>query len=298
MARVLEVLALGPGPAAARPPSLDPADLALLRGEGVFETLRVYGGRPFRLGEHLARLAASAAAVQVRLDGLDLERLALDAARAAGGRDAVLRLVCTKGVEDGGATAAYALLAELPDELEEQRARGLAVVLLPLAVDPLVRASSPWLLPGVKSTSYAVNMAAQRAAQARGADDALFTGLGGELLESPTANVWWRAGRVLFTPSLDVGILAGVTRTALLRLAPGLGYRVVEGVFTAEDLAAADEAFLSSSVREVMPVVAVGRDAAAAPAPVGDGRPGAAAAALQAALHAEARGGPAGSDRP
>jgi 4-amino-4-deoxychorismate lyase len=288
VARVLKVLALGPGPAAADPPTLDPADLALLRGEGVFETVRVYRGRPFRLGAHLARLAASASALEIPLGGLDLERLAARAAGAAGECDALLRVVCTKGVGDGGATAAYAVLAELPDELEEQRARGLVVVPLTLAVDPLVRAASPWLLPGVKSTSYAVNMAAQRAAQARGADEAVFTGLGGELLEAPTANVWWRSGRTLFTPAPDTGILAGVTRAVLLELAPEHGYRTVEGVFTAEDLAAADEAFLSSSVREVMPVVAVGGDATSGFRPVGDGRPGPAARALQAALRAAA----------
>jgi 4-amino-4-deoxychorismate lyase len=147
-----------------------------------------------------------------------------------------------------------------------------------MACDPLVRASSPWLLPGVKSTSYAVNMAAQRAARARGADDAVFVGLGGELLEAPTASLWWRSGDTLYTPSLRLGILAGITRAALCELAPGLGLRVVEGVFTAEDLLAADEAFLSSSSREVMPVVEVDG------ATVGGGVPGAAAASLLAGL--------------
>jgi branched-subunit amino acid aminotransferase/4-amino-4-deoxychorismate lyase len=136
----------------------------------------------------------------------------------------------------------------------------------------------------VKSTSYAVNMAAQRTARARGADDAVFVGLGGELLEAPTASLWWRAGDTLYTPALDLGILAGVTRSALCELAPGLGLRVLEGVFTAEDLAGAEEAFLSSSTREVMPVVQVDG------ARVGDGRPGPVAAELQMALRRLAGG--------
>jgi 4-amino-4-deoxychorismate lyase len=145
---------------------------------------------------------------------------------------------------------------------------------------------SPWLLPGVKTISYAVNMAAQREARARGADDAVLVGLGGELLEAPTANLWWRIGDTLHTPSLDLGILAGITRAVLQHdLAPGLGLKVLDGVFTAEDLLAADEAFLSSSTREIMPVVEVDG------APIATGDPGPTAAALQSALRALATSG-------
>jgi 4-amino-4-deoxychorismate lyase len=274
---VLAVLAAGPGVVPGARPTLDPLDLALVRGEAVFETLRVYAGRPFRIGAHLARLAASAAALDLALpDGL--EQLAGRAAAAAGGRDAALRLICTRGPEDAPAPSVFAICSELPAEWEQERRRGLELVLLTLACDPLVRAASPWLLPGVKSTSYAVNMAAQRTARDRGADDAVFVGLGGELLEAPTANLWWRAGNTLYTPALDLGILAGVTRSVLAELAPGLGLRVLEGVFTAEDLGGAEEAFLSSSTREVMPVVRV--DGVG----VGSGLPGPAAADLQRGL--------------
>jgi 4-amino-4-deoxychorismate lyase len=280
---VLAVLAAGPGVVPGVRPALDPLDLALVRGEAVFETLRVYAGRPFRLGAHLARLAASAAALDLALPG-GLEELAGRAATAAGERDAALRLICTRGPEDAPVPSAFAVCSELPAAWEQERRRGLKLVLLTLACDPLVRAASPWLLPGVKSTSYAVNMAAQRTARARGADDAVFVGLGGELLEAPTASLWWRAGDTLYTPALDLGILAGVTRSALCELAPGLGLRVLEGVFTAEDLAGAEEAFLSSSTREVMPVVQVDG------ARVGDGRPGPVAAELQMALRRLAGG--------
>ena len=274
---VLAVAAVGGGLAGGDRPALDPLDLALVRGEAVFETVRVYRGRPFRLGAHLERLAASASALDLALpDGLgDLARRAV---AAAGERDAVLRLVCTRGPEEAPAPAAFAICTEVPAGWEQERRRGLRLVLLTMACDPLVRAASPWLLPGVKTTSYAVNMAAQRAARAKGADDAVFVGLGGELLEAPTASLWWRSGDTLSTPSLQLGILAGITRAVLVELAPGLGLRVLEGVFTAEDLLAADEAFLSSSTREVMPVVEVDG------APVGDGTPGPGAADLQAAL--------------
>ena len=278
MGRVLAVLAEGPGVTAAAP-GLSPVDLALVRGEAVFETVRLYQGRPFRLGAHLERLAASAAALQLELPK-GVEELALRAAKEAGQvRDAALRIVCTRGSEDQQAPATFAIVTEVDTaELEALRRRGLAVVLLTTATDPLLRAASPWLLPGVKSTSYAVNMAATRQAQARGADEAVFTGLGGEILEGPTFNVFWRVGDTLYTPSLEVGILAGITRAALLELAPGLGYRTLEGIFYVQDLLAAEEVFICSSVRELLPVVSVdGR-------PVGDGRPGPAAPRLLAAL--------------
>jgi 4-amino-4-deoxychorismate lyase len=120
-----------------------------------------------------------------------------------------------------------------------------------------VRAEEPWLLPGVKSTSYAVNMAAEAEAKRQGADDAVFVDPEGTVLEGPTTNIWWRRDRTLYTPSLDLGILAGVTRATVLGLAGDSGYAVEEGQYGLTELLAADEAFTSSSVREVMPVTEV-----------------------------------------
>jgi 4-amino-4-deoxychorismate lyase len=275
---VLAVLSTG----TATRPGVDPFDLALVRGEAVFEALRTYGGRPFRLDAHLERLAASARAIELELPG-GLEDLAARAIETAGGGDLVLRLICTKGREgaragsDGGPVA-FAICTDVPASLEEERRRGLRLILLTTAADPLLRAASPWLLAGVKTISYATNMAAQRTARSRGADDAVLVGLGGELLEAPTATLWWRTGQTLHTPSLDLGILAGITRAVLLDLAPTFGLKVLEGVFTAEDLAAADEAFLSSSTRELMPVVEVDG------APVATGHPGPTTTDLHSAL--------------
>ena len=112
-----------------------------------------------------------------------------------------------------------------------------------------------WLLPGVKSTSYAVNMAGEAEARRRGADDAVFLANGDIVLEAPISNIWWRRGDELFTPSLEVGVLAGVTRATLLELAPAAGYRVEQGAYARAALAGAEEAFTSSSIREVLPVV-------------------------------------------
>ncbi len=252
-------------------------DEALLRGRAAFETLRVYRGVPFRLEQHLDRLAGSSAALGLPpVDRATLGMLAATALVAAAVPDAVLRLFWTPGSEEGPPTG-LALVSPLPEQHEALRARGMRVVSL-LGV----RAEAPWLLPGVKSTSYAVNMAADAEAKRRGADDAVFVDTGGTVLEGPVTNVWWRRGSTLFTPSLDLGILAGVTRAALLEAAPGLGYRVEEGAFPLAALAAAEEAFTSSTVREVMPVVELDG------APVGDGRPGPAAAASQQALRVAA----------
>jgi branched-subunit amino acid aminotransferase/4-amino-4-deoxychorismate lyase len=250
-------------------------DEALLRGRAAFETLRVYGGRPFRLAAHLDRLAHSVAAVGAPpIDAAELEHLAASALERAATPDAVLRLVWTPG-PDGGAPLGLALVAQIPPHLEALRARGLSVVTL-LGI----RSDAPWLLPGVKSTSYAVNMAAEAEAQRRGADDAIFVDRDRIVLEGPVTNVWWRRSDTLYTPALELGILAGVTRAAVIELARGR-WRVAEGEYSADELSDSDEAFTSSSVRELMPIVEI------------DGRPisrGPAADELQASLRAAAAG--------
>jgi len=225
-------------------------DEALLRGRGAFETLRVYEGRPFRLDEHLDRLYASAASIGLPvLEREEFGRLAELVLPAAGEEDAVLRFIWTAGSVGEGATA-LALLSDVPRELEDLRSRGSRIVSL-LGV----RAAVPWLLPGVKSTSYAVNMAAEAEAKRQGADDAIFVDADGIVLEGTVTNVWWRVGETLSTPSLELGILAGVTRRAVVELAAGRGYEVSEGVFPLSDVLEAEEAFTSSSVRELMPIV-------------------------------------------
>ena len=231
-------------------PVLRADDEALLRGRGAFETIRVYAGASFRLPEHLERLARSAERINLPpVNVMQLRELATQAIEAAGEPDVVLRLIWTPGNGDGDPTA-LALVSALPDHHDALRERGQRLISL-----RGVRADEPWLLPGVKSTSYAVNMAAETEARRRGADDAVFVDPEGIVLEGPTTNIWWRRGRTLYTPSLGLGILAGVTRAAMLELASETGYAVEEGAYSLGELADAEEAFTSSSVREVMPVV-------------------------------------------
>ncbi len=277
---LLSVAVLGRGLVDPDQPVVHADDEGFLRGRGVFETVRVYRGRPFRLVEHLARLRQSAERLSLRVPREDeLQDLVAQAVGAAGEEEAMLRVYLTPGREGGGRPLALALVASLPPDLEEVRARGVRLVSVPLGVE-----AGAWPLGGIKSTSYAVNMLALDEARRRGADDAVFLAVGGILLEGPTTNVWWRRGRTLFTPALDLGILAGVTRAVVMEAAPGLGYEVREGAFALEELLSAEEAFTSSSVREIMPVVSVDGRA------VGSGTPGPAAAALQRALRQEATG--------
>ena len=238
---------------------VDPADAVVAcdddgfaRGRAAFETLRVYAGRPFRLAQHVDRLRSSAERLGLPVPpAADVRALAEQAVEAGRAPDAVLRLYWTPGAPGEGPSA-IALVSAVPVWIEEARARGQRLLSLMFPAR-----SSPWLLPGTKSVSYATHIAAEDEARRSGADDAVLVDLDGTVLEGPVTNVWWREGELLVTPGLELGILAGETRAALLELADELGYGVELGTFPLERLHAADEVFTSSSVREVMPVIAV-----------------------------------------
>jgi len=253
--RLVPTLAIvGPdGPQLADPtePHIRVDDLGLLRGETVFETLRVIGGGPVDLDRHLDRLAHSAAAVDVALPPADEFAAAVWLAiRNAGVPDAVLRLVATKGSESA-APVRFAYISPLPPGLVEQRRRGIGVRTLPLGFPADLRKRAPWLLGGVKSTSYAVAMAGQRTAVAAGDDDAIWTSSDGEVLEGTTSNVLAVIGGELVSPPAEeVGLLPGLTLARVRDVAP-----LVERRITVEELAGAEEILLASSVRGVVPVI-------------------------------------------
>ncbi len=278
----LALAVLGRGLVDPSHPVLNADDGAVLRGRAAFETMRVYDLRPFRLADHLVRLQNSCRILQLpEPDVGALEELAAVAVDGAGAAQAALRIVWTPGPDDGNPVG-FALVTAIPEGLEEERARGIGLVALGLAIGAAARQASPWLLPGVKSTSYAVNIAAQEEARRRGADDAVFVSLEGTVLEGPVSNVWMVHDGLVRTPSLDLGILAGVTRETLLAAAAAQGLDVEQGAYPVELLHSADEIFTSSSVREVMPVVRMDGQA------VGDGRPGPVAARMQQAVRAAA----------
>jgi branched-chain amino acid aminotransferase len=238
-------------------------DEALLRGGAAWETVRVNAGRPFAVDRHLARLVRSAAHLRLP-EPTGAEELVAEVVAAAGPGDGVLRIYRTE--HDLVVT-----VSALPPGLEELRRRGLA--LRSLEVGRPVP-----LLAGVKTTSYAAAFAARAEAERAGFDDVLFLE-GGRVLETSTANVWWRDADTLSTPAAGPGVLPGVTRAVVLELARASGLRVREGAFTLGALVRSEEAFTTSSIREVVPVARV--DA-------GELRPGEAAARLQAALRSAA----------
>ena len=232
-------------------PVLRADDLGLARGESVFETLRVAGGRAAFLDLHLERLARSAARVAIDLPGgwrvlVELATGAYDAT------DGVLRLTCSKGAP-GDAPVGFALVTPVPAASVAAREQGVSAVTLTLGVPAALRADAPWLLGGVKSTSYAVNMATLRAAEAAGAEDAVWTSTDGYVLEAPTSTVAWVTdGRLVTPPAEQVGTLPGTTAAVALALSP---VPVDVRLGTVEELRAADEVMLLSSVRGVTPVV-------------------------------------------
>jgi len=271
--KVLALAVSGRGLVAPDEPVIHVDDEAFMRGRGAFESVRVYGGRPFRLAQHLDRLNVSCARLGLELPPRpDVEKLVTLVLDEAGEAEAVLRVYATPGRGDG--PFVLAVVSELPADLDDLRARGIRAI--------TVEFRPADLIGGVKSTSYALNMMAVDEAKARGADDAVFVSADGTVLEGTTSNIWWRRAGTLYTPAVDAGILAGVTRGVLAEAAPVLGYEVEEGTFPVDELVAAEEAFACSSIREVMPIVALDRR------PIGDGKPGEAAGTLQAALREQA----------
>jgi branched-chain amino acid aminotransferase len=260
-------------------PHLSAFDRGFQLGDAVFETLRARGGRVTELDRHLARLRASADGLGIALlasaedtvtRGID-ELLKAEGLAGEDG-DAAIRITVSRGRFLGrgllappeaihGPTVvvqAWPVVAVASAVLE----RGLHLVTSAVRRDP----SSP--LGALKTTSRADHVYARLEAQRAGADDALFLTIDGYVSEATTANVFLVRGRRLETPALDCGILAGTTRDWLLGWAQRVQLEPVEGRLLREDLAAADEAFLSSSVAGVLPVTRYdGR-------PIGDGVPG------------------------
>jgi 4-amino-4-deoxychorismate lyase len=249
---VIVVAVLGVGVVPADTPLLRADDLGVLRGDGIFETLNVRGGRPWLLDEHLARMARSAARLDLPLPpAADLRALAAQACGAWPATDeGALRLVATRGPESGGPPSVYATLTTIGDKQRAGRRDGVAVRTLALGVSATVRPEAPGLLAGAKTLSYAVNMASLRWAAAEGADDVLWISTEGYALEAPTASLVWLAGGVLYTvPPESTGILAGTTAAHLLARAGELGWTAQERMVRPAELAAADGVWLTSSVR-------------------------------------------------
>jgi 4-amino-4-deoxychorismate lyase len=232
-------------------PAVTAFDQGLGRGDGVFESVAVVDSRTPHLDPHLARMARSAALLDLVDPGPAVWRALVDAVLADWPADVegVCRLFLTRGLGEGLPPTVLALLSPVPAEVVRQRTQGVSVVTLSLGVPADFRAKAPWLLGGAKTLSYAVNMAALRHAHAQGADDVVLTSLEGRLLEGPTSTVVCAAGGTLHTPPLETGILPGTTVARLFERAAEDGWPTVSSPGTVEDLHAADAVWLLSGVR-------------------------------------------------
>jgi branched-chain amino acid aminotransferase len=247
-------------------------DTGFAFGDAVYETLRTYGGRPFAVERHLRRLRRSAGRIGIELPLGDAELVGrLDALlERAGNPESYIRWVVSRGVGDisyhferiqGPTVVMVARELETPTAAHYENGVRVALV--------SVRRNSPLALdPAIKSCNLLNNVLAVREAQGRGAFEALMLNERGELAEGASSNVFVvRRGEVA-TPPLDSGLLAGITRELVLELGPSLGQPVREKALRVPDLLEADEVFITSTLKEVVPVHAIDDRL------VKDGRPG------------------------
>jgi branched-chain amino acid aminotransferase len=263
-------------------------DHGFLYGDSVYEVVRTANGRPFLLDPHLRRLRRSASLIYFDLPWSDeevaqrMERVR----RAVGGPECYFRVVATRGPgpisllpEGCDRPGLYVIGQPLPRYPERMYVEGCRA-----AVVPRLRNDPRALDPKAKTGNYLNNMLGLVEAKRAGADDALFLNADGHLTEATTSNVWIVEGGCVVTPPLDEGLLEGITREWLLEALPANGVAVEEAVVGEERLRAADEVFLSGTVKGIMPVTRIGAAA------VGAGRPGPiaarAAALYEAALAA------------
>jgi len=248
---------------AAESAALPASDRGLLYGYGLFETMRAYGGRVFRLAQHYRRLQVGADVLAIPVS-LTLAALA-EAAGATLARNGLagarLRLTVTAG-PDGGRPSLLLTAREVTEYPPELRRRGLA------AVVSAVRRNETSPLAGVKSLNCLDNVLAREDAHRRGFGEAILLNTRGFIAEGAASNVFLVRDGKLLTPGIEAGALPGITRRAVLELAAEERLVAEEADLSPGDLAAADEAFLTGSVMEVMPLVGVDGE------PVGTGRPG------------------------
>lgn len=245
------------------PVRMDPAtpvvradDLGVTRGDGIFETLVVLRGVPQAVGAHLDRFENSARMLDLPLpDRGQWQRVIATASAAVADvvGPAAVKIVLTRGVEGIEIPTAWAL-AFAADDPAPERQDGLHVVSLDRGYRHDVAQTSPWLLQGAKSLAYAVNKAALREAQRRGADDVLFLSSDDYVLEGPSSTLMARIDGEYLTPPTELGILKGTTSGDIFEILAASGQRVRVAELHPADLDRADALWLCSSIRGAVPI--------------------------------------------
>ncbi len=234
---------------------LSALDLGATRGDGVFETIGVACGSPQALEHHLRRFANSARLLELPPPDAPAWREAIRAVIAAmtPTAESSVKIVLTRGVEGGDRPTGWALATVSPDYSAE-RIDGIRVITLDRGYRHDVEITSPWLLTGAKTLSYAVNRSALREAARRQADDVIFVSSDGVVLEGPTSTVVYRIGNRIITPGPALGILDGTTQTSIFHYAESIGLTTGLAHVSTTQLGAADAVWLVSSVRLAAPV--------------------------------------------
>ncbi|MGV8970568.1 MAG: aminodeoxychorismate lyase [Microbacteriaceae bacterium] len=233
-------------------------DLAATRGDGIFEAIGIGNGHPQAIDAHLARFTRSAAALDLPAPDTGAWRSAIAAVASAldPAPESWVKLVLSRGIEGENRPTGWVYGAHSPDYSAE-REEGIKVVLLDRGYRHDVASTSPWLLAGAKTLSYAVNRAVLREAARREADDVIFVSSDGYVLEGPTSTVIVRHGDTLLTPSPSLGILEGTTQASIFAWAAGEGFECRTGVFGPASVREADAVWLVSSLRLAAPVRSV-----------------------------------------
>lgn len=232
-------------------------DLAATRGDGIFETVGVVDGVPQALDAHLDRFERSAAMLDLPAPRRDLWRLAVAEAAAALREHtsrAAVKFVMSRGDEAGDPVPTGWAVGFAPDSRPGGVTPEVDVVLLDRGYRHDVAETSPWLLQGAKTLSYAVNMAALREARRRGAQDVIFTSIDGIVLEGPNSTVIARIAGVYVTPPTELGLLPGTTQADAFAALQSWDERVQTRRITVQELREADALWLCSSTRGVAPV--------------------------------------------
>jgi len=239
-------------------PQLSVLDLGVTRGDGIFESISVGHGHPQALEHHLRRFASSAAKLDLPAPDLGAWREAILAtiAQLDPVAESYVKTVMTRGIEGDGRPTGW-VYATAAGDFTAVRLNGVRVVLLDRGYRHDVEQTSPWLLAGAKTLSYAVNRAVAREAARRDADDVIFVSSDGYILEGPTSTVVFRRGTSILTPGTGLGILDGTTQANVFRFAESLGFQTGFELITPEQLRSADAAWLVSSVRLAAPVRAI-----------------------------------------
>jgi branched-chain amino acid aminotransferase len=236
-------------------------DRGFLFGDSVFETIRTYDGRPFALGEHLTRLEKSCERTFIPLPvALDvLRREVMESVRAGGNPESYIRVILTRGSGPLGLDSSFEahptrviIVAPLVSPPADAYANGVGLVTYRTQ-----RVAEATDAAGAKVGNYLVAILAVRAAREAGASEALIVDAAGRVVEGASSNVFAVVGERLVTPPEDDGILLGITRRLVLEVARERGIPIELRSLTVDELYRADEVFVSSSIRELMPAVRV-----------------------------------------